>query len=332
MDANQTQALFFNHIKSKIPSHLSFVDEIAELLNISNDSAYRRIRGEKPIGLDEMQVLCNAYHISLDQVLQLQTNTFIFSGKFLDPYAFGLNQYLQFVQNSLESFKSMQNPHYYMNVKDIPHFNFMPFPELCAFKFFFWKRTVIGYPEIAKQQFNGIEDDLETLELAKKIIELYTQISSTEIWIEESIMCTIRQVEFYKESNIFTDNHIVLKIYAQLEELLNHMEMQAEIGKKFSYDQSPAPNAASYDLYINEYLLGDNTVYVQGTGRQITFLNHSGLNFISTQDTKFCDYTFKKLQNIIRKSTHVSLVGEKERSVFFNTLREKIHKRMKNIN
>jgi len=332
MDSNQTQQLFFNHIKSKIPLHLSFVDEVAELLNISNDSAYRRIRGEKSIGLDEMQILCNKYHISLDQLLQLQTNTYIFSGNFIDPNSFGLNQYLQFVANTLELFKSLQSAHYYSYIKDIPLFNFMPFPELCAFKFFFWKRSVIGYPELARQRFTGVETDEESITLAKKIIDLFNQIPSTEIWIEESVTCTIRQIEFYKQSNIFVDDGIVLKVYEQLEELLNHMELQAEVGKKFLYNQHPAPNAASYDLYFNEYLIGDNMVYVQSVGRQITFVNHNTLNFMSTQDTAFCDYTFKKLQNLIRKSTHISLVGEKERSIFFNNLRDKIHARMRLIN
>ena len=41
----------------------------------------------------------------------------------------------------------------------------MQFPELSAFKFFFWKRTLIGYPELSKQQFNGEEPDKETAEL-----------------------------------------------------------------------------------------------------------------------------------------------------------------------
>lgn len=69
MDTNETQQLFFNHIHAKMPQHLSFVDEVAELLNISNDSVYRRIRGKKTIGLDEIQVLCNKYQVSLDQLL-----------------------------------------------------------------------------------------------------------------------------------------------------------------------------------------------------------------------------------------------------------------------
>ncbi len=48
MDQPSVQQVFFQHIKSNLADHLSMVDEVAELLNISNDSAYRRIRGEKP--------------------------------------------------------------------------------------------------------------------------------------------------------------------------------------------------------------------------------------------------------------------------------------------
>jgi len=331
MDSNHTQLIFFNHIKSKLPSHLSFVDEIAELLNISNDSAYRRIRGEKPISLDEIQVLCNKYSISIDQLFQVQNNTVIFSGNKVDPISFGFNNYLKDLTNTLTLFKTIQNPHVYFFNKDVSIFHFMQFPELSAFKFFFWKRTLMGYPELAKQQFNGEEGDEEAHETAKDIIKLYTQIPSTEIWTEESIHVTIRQIEFYRHTNIFANKDILLKVYAQLDELLNHVEMQAETGRKFVYKQPNMPNNAAFHIYINECLIGDNSLFVRGDDRQIAFLNHNGLNFMGTQDKSFCDYTFKNLQNIISKSTHISLVGEKERSMFFNVLRNKIHERTRDI-
>ncbi len=123
----------------------------------------------------------------------------------------------------------------------------------------------------------------------------------------------------------------MLKVYAQLEELLNHIEHEAEIGRKYLYNQPVSQNAAPYDIYINECLIGDNSVFVRAAERQITFLFHNGLNFTATQDKSFCAYTYKHLQNIISKSTHISLVGEKERSIFFNTLRGKIYEQKKNI-
>ncbi|MFT3682640.1 MAG: hypothetical protein QM791_20455 [Ferruginibacter sp.] len=331
MDTNNPQQAFFNHIKSKLPPHISLVDEVAALLNISNDSAYRRIRNEKPLALDEIQVLCNKYQVSLDQLLQIQTNTVIFSGNKIDPASFNFNNYLQDVLSNLTLINRLPGAQFYYYNKDIPIFHFMQFPELCAFKFFFWKRTVIGYPEMARLQFNGEEMDAELMATAAKIIELYTQVPSVEIWNEESVHVTIRQLEFYRQSNIFTNKHVLLKVYLQLEELLNHMELQADAGKKFLYNKQPAANSAAFDIYINECLIGDNTIYVRGAERQMTFINHNGLNFMGTQDKTFCDYTFKNLQHIIKKSTHISVVGEKERSMFFNTLREKIYERKKNI-
>ncbi|MGZ3753402.1 MAG: hypothetical protein ACXVAU_19110, partial [Mucilaginibacter sp.] len=136
---------------------------------------------------------------------------------------------MQDIAGNLEFFKSLPNARIYFYNKDVPIFHFMQFPELRAFKFFFWKRTLMGYPELAKQQFTGDEEvDDEALSAAKKIIELYTQIPSTEIWNEENVHSTIRQIEFYRHSNIFADKHVLLKVYTQLEEMLSHLELQAE--------------------------------------------------------------------------------------------------------
>ncbi|HWD89825.1 MAG TPA: helix-turn-helix transcriptional regulator [Mucilaginibacter sp.] len=331
MDTNHTQQLFFNHIKSILPAHLSFVDEVAELLNISNDSAYRRIRGEKPLGLDELQVLCNKYQVSLDQLLHIKTNTVIFTDDRVDHYSQGFNKWLQFVANMLAVFNGLQNPKMYWFSKDLPAYAFIPFPELTAFKFFFWKRTLLGYPELARQKFNGVEADTEAIEIAKKIDELYTKMPTIDIWSRDSINATISQIEFYREANVFTNNDVVLKIYSQLEELVSHLELQAETGKKLLYNKPDLCTTVSYDAYINETLTGDNTIFVQSDNRQITFINHNGLNFMSTQDAGFCEFTHKHLENVIRKSTHISIVGEKERSMFFHKLRAEINERVKNI-
>ena len=54
MESAGIQQLFFQKIKENMPAHLSFVDDIAEVLEISNDSVYRRIRFEKPISMEEV--------------------------------------------------------------------------------------------------------------------------------------------------------------------------------------------------------------------------------------------------------------------------------------
>ncbi len=331
MDTLQPQQIFFNHIKAKLPAHISLVEDVAELLNISNDSAYRRIRGEKPIGFDEIQTLCNHYKVSLDQLLQIDKDTSIFSGKMVDHTNFNLTHYLHEVLRNFLLFKTIPDCEIINFNKDIPIFHFMQFKELCAFKYFFWKRTLMHYPELSKKQFDGTETDEDIMETGLKIIRIYEQIPSTEIWNEESIHATIRQIEYYRQTNSFADKHIILKIYGQLEELINHLELEAEKGFKFLYGDKPGETAGAYQVFFNECLLGDNTVYMHGKNMQATYINHGGMNFISTQDKAFCDYTLYNLQHIIKKSTQISVAGEKERSIFFNAMREKIYEKKKGI-
>lgn len=331
MDSLQSQQKLFNHIKVNLPAHLSLVDEIAERLNISNDSAYRRIRGEKPIGLDEIQVLCSHYKISLDKLLHIENDTAIFSGKMVNHSNFNLNHYLNEVHRTFQFFSSVPGAEIVNFNKDIPIFHFMQFKELCAFKYFFWKRTLMHYPDLVKQQFNGEENNEEVIETGLKIIKIYSQIPSSEIWNDESIHATIRQIEYYRQTHSFVNNQIVVKVYEQLEELINHLELEAEKGVKFLYGEAPIENAGAYKVFINECLLGDNTVYMSGKDIQAAYINHGGMNFISTQDKAFCDYTIYNLQNIIKKSTPISVSGEKERNIFFNAMRDKIYEKKKSL-
>jgi plasmid maintenance system antidote protein VapI len=75
------QGNFFKQIKQNLPAHLSLADEVAALLNISQDSAYRRIRGEKSLALDEIQLLATHYKISLDNFMNIQSESIVFRGK-----------------------------------------------------------------------------------------------------------------------------------------------------------------------------------------------------------------------------------------------------------
>src|SRR5215813_15338916 len=95
MLATQLQTSFFKYLKDKLPSHISLVDEVAELLNISIDSAYRRIRGENTLRFDEIQLLAKHYGVSLDQFLELQSNAIIFSGSFVNRDKFDFESYLK---------------------------------------------------------------------------------------------------------------------------------------------------------------------------------------------------------------------------------------------
>ena len=332
MESTGVQQLFFQHIKSKLPGHLSLVDEVAELLDISNDSAYRRIRGEKPISFEELQKLCSHYKISLDQFLHLQSDAFIFSGKLKTEDENSLENWMVSVQEYFQLFSSYKKRHMYYLFKDIPPFVHFQVPELAAFKFFFWSKSILHYESMKGVKFSLDDTRYEKyFPISNKIIEFFNKIPITEIWNVESLNSTIRQIDFYRESGSFKNLSEIKLLYSKVEELINHIEKQAELGLKFKFGEEPKTNAVEYQMFVNELILGDNTIMVKLDDTSVTFLNHGVLYFVATTDDRFNKGMQYNLENLMKKSTMISTVGEKERTRFFNRMRDKIHHKMDDL-
>jgi hypothetical protein len=88
MNPAELQIQIIQQLKTKIPSDKSVVDELATILDVSTDSAYRRIRGEKLLTIDELHKLSIHFKLSVDQLFGLQADEFLFAGKFLSHKIF----------------------------------------------------------------------------------------------------------------------------------------------------------------------------------------------------------------------------------------------------
>jgi hypothetical protein len=213
--------------------------------------------------------------------------------------------------------------------KDIPIFHLFNFHELAAFKIFFWMKTLLQYPLFSKSLFvpDELMDSLE--KVGKKIVEEYIKLPSQEIWNVENINSTIHQIEYYKDTKVFASGQDIVRLYDSLEKTIDHVEKQAEAGYKFTMDGKTANPKAAFKVFINEFLLGDNTHIALLNEAKVVYINHSVINVFWTKDQAFAEHTYQNFQNIIRKSLLVSDVGERERTKFFNGMREKIHNRKK---
>lgn len=138
MSSNVLQQQLFRQIRSMLPANMSFADAIADLLGISVDSAYRRIRGEKSISFEEIQKLSAHYRISLDAMLKIDSKSTVFHGTWLGPDNFNFEQYLKNLLLLASDINRGTNKMIWYEAKDFPPFHYFHYPELAAFKYFFW--------------------------------------------------------------------------------------------------------------------------------------------------------------------------------------------------
>lgn len=328
MDNNDLQNRLFQDVKAKLQVHVSLVDEVADVLGISNDSAYRRIRCEKQITLNELKLLCTHFNFSLDQLLGVDSKSYIFTGNLADNSNFDFGKYLTELLQILKHIESLPGKQIYFDAKDVPIFHYFQFPYLAAFKYFFWQRVVLEDFREGKRMFEPDEFLGSINDTGKMVCEVYTRIPSNEIWSPETINSTFKQIEFCYATRMFKSNESMFKVYEELQLLIDHLEHQAEIGEKYLVGTKPTGNPNNLKFYVNEVLLGLNTVLIDSEKHRFVSVNHNFFNFMITHDKGFFEYTFKTLNKMIRKSKLISIVNEKERSIFFNSIKKEITERV----
>jgi hypothetical protein len=318
------QEILFQRIRERLPVTVSLADVVAERLFVSNDSAYRRIRGETPLVLDEAKTLCEAFGISLDELLASRKDSVSFTVSNVDSTDNSFKNYLNGILDNFKMIMAGEQKEIFYLSKDIPVFNNFLFRPLFAFRYFFWMKSILQHPDFVRQQFSSDMLPKEIEDIGKEINYHYSEIPSTEIWNTEAVNSLISQVEYYREAGYFKSDEEVGKIYGSLRDLIEHFRVMAETGRKFLPGENPGIKRNNFQFYYNRVVLGDNTILVVLNGKKIVFLPFDVLNYLVTMDEQFCGNVYEKIQTLMRRATILSNASEKQRNIFFNILLKKI--------
>jgi len=320
---NNLQQQFVQHIKDLIPENESFVDILADLLEISTDSAYRRIRGETAMTIDEVSVLCNHFKISFDTFSYTSSENVTFSYNLMHDIG-GFKLYLKAIRDDMMQIAKTQNNKIIYTAVDVPIFHHFNYPMLAAFKFYYWLKAVVNEPTFENRKFEKSLIDQETTDLGKDIYRLYSQIPSVEIWSDSSINSLLKQIEFFWESGWFQSNDdaqlVVEEVYKEVEILSKQTEEASKVPKEFRKLQEEN----NFQLYKSEIEIGNNSIFVQRGAAKVVYLSIHTFNKMVTASKRFAEETEFWHKNLMRKSLLLSGVSEKQRLMFFRNTIQKI--------
>ncbi|XOV92259.1 MAG: hypothetical protein ACFHWX_18875 [Bacteroidota bacterium] len=317
------QSNFISWVKEKADKSHSFIDDLADLLNVSKDSAYRRVRGETLLTFNEISKISAHYKVSLDSFLNLSTSAVVFNNRQIGK-DFTFKMYLSSIKEHLTLVSSANPRRMIWTAKDLPIMHYFQLPGLTGFKLFFWQKTILKETSFQTvDKYDPAVLDPEVVSISKSIWNLYCKIPSYEIWTDETIIITLRQIEYCYESNMLT-RETTLALIDEYIELIRHIQNLATIGRKYSLGNEDYPDNGAFHLYYNEIAIFNNTMFFQIGEKQAVFLNYNMLNFMSTMDDDFCTNTDTYFQSIMQKSIPLSVTSEKERNKFFRNMQSKI--------
>lgn len=315
----QIQTELLQQVKSQLQPGQKLVEELAENLCISTDSAYRRIRLEKTLSLDEVIILSDKYSISLD-VFSKITDRSNFIPFYFDfgNQNFNLTKYLESLLENCLKLRSVQGELLY-SAKDVPIFYHFNYPSLSKFKMLYWLRSMADHKDYNNISFEKFEVKEKWKKISKQVYQEFTKLETIEIWNYETTHSNIAQVQYYFETGIISQENAI----SVLEDLKKELE---DIQTSCIHESKLNPEHPNLKIYYNEVIAADNTILAKSNQGKFVFLPHIILNYMTTSNDKYCDYISNVFDLVIKQSTLISGVNEKERNKFFNYNFKRINK------
>ncbi len=315
------QALFMQRLKESLAPSISLVDSLADILEVSNDSAYRRLRGETALSIEEIAIICKHFKISFDAFINNAADgqvNFTYQPLIGNSDSFG--NYLRSLKADLNNLTKYPDANIIYAAEDIPVFHHFEQPFLSAFKIFYWNKSFLNDKNLENQKFDASLIDPELIEIGKDIIKAYSKIPSVEIWSDDTVNSTFKQIEFYWESGIFKNKADALAICHELYNMLNRINRQAELNSKIAKSENSIESANNYTLYHSDVMIGNNCVMVNAGNMKSSYISCFSFNSMLTTNQRFCEETDFWLKNLIRKSNLISGVAEKLRYRYFKKI------------
>jgi hypothetical protein len=315
-NSQDIQSALFAKVAAGLPSHLSLADELAGLLNVSRDSAYRRLRGDTLVSLQEAAEICRHFGVSLQGLTGSMDGAVTFQ-KQGDGDA-RMEERLQRVNEFLGHLEQAREKEITYFSMELSFFHVLQVPDLLRFKLHYWDS--IAHPD---QSPGKIDLDGTPLSgLHNEIVNRYIRIPSTEIIYGAALSTTMMQFLYFLESGNFAAPEDALRLFDALQALVEHLKAQAALGRKFRFGAAaPAQGRAdTFRLFHNELIYSQNIIHTRADAQEHVFLENNVINFLQTDDPVFCAETRETLAAIQRKSVPISAVSERERNKFFNRL------------
>lgn len=317
------QTLFVEILKRTAPGNLNLAEEISQVLGISLDSTYRRLRSETELTLNETVLLCRHFDIPLEALNTELPDVVTFKINKLTGSSDSFAGYLEGLAKDLQWMNRYDNRGLYYAAEDLPVFYHFFFPILARFKMIYWTKSILNVQEYQGYKVEDMQVPEDWGPKVQAISDLYLRVPTVEIWSEETIKSTLQQIRFYWEAGFFRDTATVLEVIAELRALIEMVQKEAEMGKKYN----PAKGQyldTDYSLYISDLMIGNNCVFLTAGDKQSSYIGYNSFNYMRTTNRYFNEQVETWLQNLLAKSTVVSKVAEKQRNQFFKSMLQRV--------
>lgn len=319
------QERLFEQIFRQFKSNTTAIAEISRLLDVSRTSIYNRANGSVALSAEELEKLMTHFDISPLAIYEQQAGRVVFDYNPLrviskdaqnaqDDYLRNVIRDLQRVANSATGQMS------YLST-DLPFFYYFIHKELAWFKRYLYQHNQSNErtSKLPKINFEDIQEEHQTA--FKKMLQLYCQVPSEEIWTSQALQATVSEIKYFVEMGLFYNPDDALLL---MDKLLDTAErlflMVSENNKGMLLDQPM--KGQSIELYYNDFNRFNTTIMTRTDRFSGLYVTYDLPNYLYTVDQGFSDYTIEWIARIKKKSYRLSGSSDLPQLRYFNRLKQ----------
>ncbi len=326
------QEAIFAKVLPRFEKKAEAVEALVQLLGVSRDGIYRRLRGDTALSPREISILARQFKLSVDQLISEDSNHIIFDyNLFSGPPVRNFFEYLQQVKHQVTTIGSLPGLRIYYASHTIPLFYYMLFPELLSFKLYVYGLTNWHFDYLQKTKFCFDLITPEEKAIGYEVGAMYSKLDSTDLWTMVLADDTLNQIEYMAMEGRFEREEEALIVCRQVGELVNHARAMAEAGRKFVPGSRPNDENGEFNLYYNELSSSSNIILGRSDHGQVLFITFTTPNFLLTFDERLCRRTEEWFSLLINRSASISFHSAQSRNFYFNRIEKKVEQTLRKL-
>ena len=306
-----------NAILKYIPKNEKSVVYLVNTLNLSRESAYRRLRGDIPFTIQELVTLASKLEFSIDNVFEQEKQNQAFfdvsraSENSTDFFLFMLKKYSELHDKVVFARKKEAQ----MAFNSFPPPFFADYNYLFKFSYYKWlyQENTIHRDE----SFQEVILPEEAVAFQRKLKGNMIQGRNVILILDMNIFLNlIKEIQYFYQRKILTDKELLLL----KAEMINMVEQYETIAQTGIYGSS------RIQLYLSSLCVNSNTVYFNCDDKEEPFFWIFTINPVIIQNTGFVSMQLKWLNSLKRQSALISQSNEILQTEFFFKQHEYIEK------
>lgn len=315
----------FKKIVEKLPKNVLLVEDIADVLEISYDAAYRRLKGKTNLSFEEGMKLAEHYGISLNGLYGFSSlsnhNFFQISKNNFRNTSEGLFDFFNSSSSFLEDFnKKGEKAAFYHAAKDIPVYHIPTDTLYGRFRLYAYLNVYSGFSTNSFTSFKKFIPPVKVIEASMRFKETFKKFNAIEIWSDTTINSLLYQVYYFYEAK-FIEKAQAMQMCDEIKGMIERVEINSKRG-----EWGKKGKGSKYELYNNKLIsLGNETLF-KSKSKKTLFIHYTNLSHFRIEEevtSNEADYFFKKQ---LQFSKRISGNAEVESKLFFNAMYDKVQR------